>query len=489
MKNKIVWALVILCFSQFLLAQNAREFPYSIELTGRTKPNDITEASGSTVRSDRYTRDGLILTDTGGEKYAFAIDAVSFKSTNGIAVSFDYAMYGGSDNGALEGDGLSFFIYDKSVNFQIGSHGAGLGYAYRETNAGYESTRSPGLAGAYLGIGLDAYGGSAKRDMAVNERREGIPDAFYAVRSIVVRGGALGSNRYKGYPVLFAKTQNKKYYVDNTYLTWAQLDHKTGLYKVKYDKTYKDFDIRPDEKKAKFNRLHLILIPSSGDMLITVKMETSKGVFHTVLEDFKYRSSFKTFDKDGTLYDFTTSIPSSFKVGFSGSTGGAEQVQIIKNVVISLPYGPEIPNVEMPYCYMPSGNLDKQVTVDPFEDAKFYNGSLSNPTSGNSATYIDFSTFRFEDSRGYPTESSYTYTQAGVGVWTYSTSTHKVTLRITNDNLREGDYTVYFSAKGKGSTFGKDNYRSGVTPITLQVRAGCDHVILVNPSLSSPVKR
>lgn len=488
-RNKIILAFITLCFTQLVSAQNAREFPYSMDLMDKKKHKDIVEASGSTVRSDRYTKDGLILTDTKGEKYAFALDKVSFKSTYGIVVSFDYAMYGGDTNGGGTGDGLSFFIFDQSAKFEIGSHGAGLGYAYRETDKGYESQRLPGLNGAYLGVGLDVYGGATKRDMAINERREGVPasDNFYAPSSIVVRGGALGgSNRYKGYPVLFSKTQNKKYDLSN-FNTRAELDHKTGLYKLNKDKTYKNFNLRASDTKAVFNRLHLTLIPDGQNMLVTVKMETSKGEFHTILEEYKYRSSFKTFDKDGVLYDFTTSIPSSFKIGFSGSTGGADQVQIIKNVLVSLPYGPETPDVIIPYCYMPSGNKGKQVVAMPFEDAVFYRGTVSNPIPGNSLDHIDPSSFRFEDEQGKSTPTKHSYTQPGVGEWNYIYTQQKVTLTITNDNLKAGDYTVYFSALGKGKPFGNEEYRSRPTPITLRVEPGCEHVILINPSLSSPV--
>lgn len=498
MNKKIFFALILLLTVQVTVAQNTRTFPYTLDLQTKKKHKDIIEAAGSTVDDKRYTNEGLYLTTTNQkpEKYAFALDKIPFDATYGINVEFEYAIFGGKRDVGRYGDGMSFFLYDTSKSFEVGSYGAGLGYTYRETTSNFTDYRYAGLNGAYLGVGLDVFGGFHQQHTYGNEKREGIPDGVLSQngeRSIVIRGGANeGKDRFKGYPVLYAKIQNQDEPFSNKSTTWAKLDDN-GDYITGYHKEVDNFDIRADDKNAIFQKVKVTLIPDNGDMLISIKVDHGTGVkakTTTIVENLLYESSFKTRDQNGSKYSFKTKIPKSFKVGFAGATGGSTEKHLIKNVVITLPYGPEIPDVLMePLCYLPSGNTNREVSVDPFENAKFYTGSLKKPTSGNSATYINFGSFRFEDAKGSPVGTNYSYTQVGVGVWTYDPNTHKVTVKITNDNLKKGDYTVYFSAKGQGTPFGTENYRSGATPITLRVEGECDYTILVNPRISIPVSK
>lgn len=67
----------------------------------------------------------------------------------GLQIEFDLYQYNTTD----EGDGMAFFLIDGAANpTQAGSYGGGLGYA------SYHGNGTPGLVGGYVGIGFDAYG-------------------------------------------------------------------------------------------------------------------------------------------------------------------------------------------------------------------------------------------------------------------------------------------------------------------------------------------
>ncbi|MFT2690451.1 lectin-like domain-containing protein [Clavibacter zhangzhiyongii] len=79
----------------------------------------------------------------GGVVYDSAIPA-----SGGLDITFDQYQYGTSSGGA---DGIGFFLTDGSVPLtSAGAAGGSLGYA--------QTTNVPGVAGGYLGVGLDAYG-------------------------------------------------------------------------------------------------------------------------------------------------------------------------------------------------------------------------------------------------------------------------------------------------------------------------------------------
>ncbi|MBJ7471703.1 MAG: DUF11 domain-containing protein, partial [Solirubrobacteraceae bacterium] len=69
----------------------------------------------------------------------------AFPSSQGWNIEFEYAMWG-SQYG-FPGDGFSFFLFDAAEPFRIGGGGGCLGYC-----------GDPGLAGAYLAVGLDEFG-------------------------------------------------------------------------------------------------------------------------------------------------------------------------------------------------------------------------------------------------------------------------------------------------------------------------------------------
>lgn len=80
---------------------------------------------------------------------------VPVPASAGLVVTFDQVQYGGT--GA---DGIAFFLSDGTYDLDdTGAFGGSLGYAQRGTGANPAAGRiEPGVAGGYLGVGLDAYG-------------------------------------------------------------------------------------------------------------------------------------------------------------------------------------------------------------------------------------------------------------------------------------------------------------------------------------------
>src|SRR5690606_4639817 len=124
-----------------------------------------------------------------------------------------------------------------------------------------------------------------------------------------------------------------------------------------------------------------------------------------------------------TQHELVATVPASFKIGFAGSTGAATQEQIIKLVKVTLPFFPETGADQASIC----ADYTTSVTLNPFENDAVYRGAITgNPTSGNTADYIDFDTFRFEDSEGNPIGTATAYTVAEVGTWEFDRSNGQV---------------------------------------------------------------
>ncbi|WP_264030937.1 CARDB domain-containing protein [Cellulosimicrobium sp. SH8] len=88
----------------------------------------------------------LQLTDTQNYQAGSILYNRPIPATAGISVTFEQYQYGG--NGA---DGIGFYLVDGSTDLTAtGGLGGSLGYAQRHTE--------PGVTGGYVGVGLDGYG-------------------------------------------------------------------------------------------------------------------------------------------------------------------------------------------------------------------------------------------------------------------------------------------------------------------------------------------
>lgn len=492
MKNKLA-LVILLLFTSIAFAQQARQFPYHISLKGDEKPDAITEYFGVKdipVPAERYSDRGIALTYTvdGREQTftGFALDDVEFTSEFGIIVEFKYAMIDGHTYFGRYGDGFSMFLYDSDMPFEIGGHGASLGYTYRNSD---HNEDIPGLNGGYLGIGFDVYGDFKARSQAVGERKEGIVYDWPEVGShVTIRGAQQKNDRYKGYPVIYTINANKPWVTNR-----AKLNFVTGDYDYHEEQFSKQFDMRTGRDHYDniiYNTVTVSIKPDYFDRgtELTIKVKDMYGE-KEVISDLLYANTFKTRDQFGNLYDFETKVPDNFKIGFAAGTGGAYQIHLIKDVKVSLPYQPETDDVRAVFCRGQGNNDGRSVRFNPYENSYFYAGSVARPEAGNTSYYIEYDSFRFEDEEGYELNARdpFKYTDPGVGTWEYD-GNRTVTFTASNDNLPEGEYSIYYSATGVDrpeGPFGKEVYRSRPTKLTVVVQE-CKK--LINPLLPTRLK-
>lgn len=82
----------------------------------------------------------------------------ALSTRDGLDITFKQAQYGGTVTG-VKADGLSFFLKNGSnTNLAAGSSGDGLGYSLSCTLKGSNNLAVPGVPGGLFGIGFDVYG-------------------------------------------------------------------------------------------------------------------------------------------------------------------------------------------------------------------------------------------------------------------------------------------------------------------------------------------
>jgi len=92
----------------------------------------------------------LPLTRTGGNQATSVYNNSAFTATGAtVYASFDYASWGGT--GA---DGVACFLFDGGTTLSVGANGGSLGYV--------QKSGVNGLAGGYIGVGIDEFGNYSK---------------------------------------------------------------------------------------------------------------------------------------------------------------------------------------------------------------------------------------------------------------------------------------------------------------------------------------
>ena len=328
----------------------------------------------------------LLLTQNDGNQAGTALYTPSFSSDNGITAEFRY--YSAEGTGA---DGFTFFLLDESdlsggfSESDIGDSGGALGYG---------DTGSGGIKGGFIGVGFDewgnfdeaTYGESSGGDQEITIR--GSTDT---TRAPVVATSDLSSNTVDG--------------------GWR--------------------------------RARITVDPTAGS-----SSEVEISVYVDFTEDGSYTEVFAP-----TLYDLGTDIdeesgrmPSDFRLGFSGSTGGSTNVHAIDDLSVRKPAdltttvtaapsnGPYEAGDTVEYTVDVSNNgpnADSSVTVSP---------SVSVGASGLESLQWDTDGGSFDAD---DTGSSTTISLA-------SGETKTVTLRATVGDSATGnlDHTVSASTSG-----------------------------------------
>lgn len=145
------------------------------------------------ITSDNWLR----LTNTGSQEATYAYYNTAFASSNtSVYADFLFRFYGGTSVDGKKGDGITFFLYDATQTFNAGFYGGSLGYAnYNGGTGSMSSYTTPGMAGGYLGIGIDQFGNYSNSWDEVSNARNGGPGVIPS--SIAVRGPGSGQTGYE----------------------------------------------------------------------------------------------------------------------------------------------------------------------------------------------------------------------------------------------------------------------------------------------------
>ena len=242
---------------------------------------ELTVGSPSAKASTGY----LQLTDATAYRKGGAVYTKASASALGLDVTFDQWQYGVASYG---GDGMSFFIADGAADITSpGGQGSSLGYA--------QNTNMPpapnGIAGAYLGLGLDVHGGFASSTDGHGTGCAADQPKSSQANSVVLRGPGSGKSGYC--------------YLASTNLPDSQKLHAT----------VKDTTVVTPAMAAKFR------VTVSPDRFPTVTVYTA-------------------FTPDAALkqvlqYKMTDAAPATYQFGFTAASGSVVDTHLIGNVTAS----------------------------------------------------------------------------------------------------------------------------------------------------------
>ncbi|NKI70210.1 pilus assembly protein PilY [Collimonas pratensis] len=267
----------------------------------------------------------LRLTNNQGFQHGSIVYNASFPTDQGIQATFTTYVYNGSKDGPvhLGADGISFFLLDGSLAApgNVGAAGGSLGYSCSNVDFPYD-----GVAGGYIGLGLDEWGNfSTGRN---NSTATGGPRG-YTPNSIVLRGGgSITASNFKqqGYAygdsdiaaacksgrAIFADSGRTTAVLDYPYITGTTLP-------VHYPLQTGDIPMAQSYTMNRTNAIPItykLKITPSG--LLSLWYSYNGGAFATVITN-------------KNILDPTVSgpLPTSFRFGFSGGTGGSTNIHEI----------------------------------------------------------------------------------------------------------------------------------------------------------------
>lgn len=219
----------------------------------------------------------LRLTNNTTSQASFVIYNQPLSANNGLSITFDLFSYGGTVPGA---DGISFFLIDGSTNpSTAGAPGGSLGYS------GDGST--PGIVGGFLGIGFDEFGNFSNSTYGAG----GI--AGTSPQTVAIRG-----RQSTNYNLLTRTAVPGGTPIDN-----------------------------PGAGATRANSKRTVAIDITPTGLVTVRMDLNNNNIvdpgETLINNFD------------TVAAGNGSLPSTFKFGFSASTGASTNFHEITNYTTS----------------------------------------------------------------------------------------------------------------------------------------------------------
>ncbi|MBC9910439.1 gliding motility-associated C-terminal domain-containing protein [Chitinophaga varians] len=230
----------------------------------------------------------LRLTEDVGNQVGYAFVNAGFPSTLGVLMDFEYVAWRRTNPSLGGGDGFSVFLFDDNITsstFSLGSRGGSLGYAQST------STGNTGLAGGYVGVGIDEYGNYAN----CSEGKSG---------GVSANCGTL----YRDYISARGPSPTYSYLGSSSVGTSLDYDVVTST--------------RPTSAQF-YRRVQVTILPTgTGQYTLTVKSTNVQG------------GTLQTLFGPITL---TSPPPARMKLGFAASTGGAYNRHEVRNLIITTP--------------------------------------------------------------------------------------------------------------------------------------------------------
>ncbi|MEG4924534.1 DUF4347 domain-containing protein, partial [Microcoleus sp. F10-D1] len=243
-------------------------------LTAGTGPGIIPGVVGGPV--DPAGSGALRLTSNAENQANYVIYNSPISATDGLKVTFDLFAY----NGNTGADGISFFLIDGTTTpTAAGGFGGSLGYAPNNTR------QQAGIAGGYLGVGLDEFGNFSTS----TEGREG--GTGQLADSIAIRG--------------------------STATTYSFLTNATVPSGI--DNVAATTRTAANVKKT----VQITLLPGSNSLSVALD-DNGNGVFDTN----------ETLIEITDLVAVNGTIPPTFKFGFASSTGSFTNIHEIANLAV-----------------------------------------------------------------------------------------------------------------------------------------------------------
>ncbi|WP_166644434.1 DUF11 domain-containing protein [Microbacterium sp. BK668] len=259
-------------------------------------PSCIAHRSGPVPPMGGAPNGYLQLTDTAGNRAGSILYNKPIPASSGVSVTFEQYQYGG--NGA---DGIGFFLVDGSVSLtRTGGLGGSLGYAQRNSE--------PGVSGGYLGVGLDAYGNfygdgeNRGANCPAGQRSPTTASGAMAPNVITLRGPGSGLS---GYCWLNATVPRP---ITNPTKPGTTLNGGTG--------TLRAATLAASKRTVNVQITPVTLESPVARVIVQVRY-TDAGPWVTELD-----------------IPAPPSTPSTYKFGFSASTGGSNDVHLIRQTRI-----------------------------------------------------------------------------------------------------------------------------------------------------------
>ncbi|WP_412741737.1 hypothetical protein [Krasilnikovia sp. MM14-A1004] len=220
----------------------------------------------------------LQLTDATNNRAGGIVYNRPLPASGGLVVTFTQYQYAGS-----AADGIAFFLTDGSTELtSVGAPGGSLGYA--------QQTGSPGVHGAFFGVGFDAYGNFIADNFgkgagcATPSPHDRIPN------TVTLRGPGEGATGY-------------------CYVVSSTSGNASTL---------------PGSLRSTFG-------PAAAARPVRITVSPGLRPTLTVEVDFSDGAGYRTVLSRTATRD----VPATYKFGFAASTGGSTDVHLIRDMVVN----------------------------------------------------------------------------------------------------------------------------------------------------------